>query len=1217
MIIRGNRTVRQALTESFKGIARPQVPGLATEASFFQQGAMPSTLDEYNKIFGTPEEFLENYRIFDQKYNGAIQDRLDLTRANRIEAKQVSQRRMINLDMLDYGTRDELSGFLKRDVFKLNEFIRGQGLFGFEIPSSNAYRATLRADIDTTGGIIHPAQLLMSNMTINYNPDKSGLESLSIGSRFQDHASLLDDWEKMSRVSATEPQRLIKQIDPFAGMTEGQKILTVDIESTGIHQGAQLRSFAAAIMQKETAGLSAPETVFSRHFASNQFNGISVPNLNGGTRRLNEFIAHFELASSSDALKMMGANPQGMGDNFLEGVGDLFHRMLEADKVAGHNIGYDLEMVFKTAQAQDNYAKFKHAGTGKTISELVDEFNEKSSRGNYIVDTLQSTRAYLYAEAQKLAGTGPDRQDKFIQALLSEDVMANVKLGGDVKYAGVTEFVTNTNFFELIERDPSSEAQRIIREVYRGSHIANTDVHLQSYIGKFLHEKAETGELKLKIMAERNGEITKQGSRLRERMLKSSAFTPTTNIASVEHMGQTTFDYLTGTQAGRRSMEVRASVTEAMRDIGFESINQNIPTAADIVGVDRYTDLQRVHGAGTAAFDEAIDEIRGTIRYSSKDSGFIFSTSQGSYKLKQAEAEAYIVQTLEQAKRDVNDTGIIGMQVSERFSRSVLADDRILNTGINFSTQSASENIRLMKDVSAMDTTGMSLLDKYSSVLGSAYEDLGIEYGSTGKLNSFAEAFKSGGFSSTLSRGVKDFTSNDAARLAEKFAAIGDPYAKILDPMSRAVSTGLAEATMPAMQNAARSRVAELSVMGQTEVLPTIGRTVEETMKGLKYLDYGKTFAEMGVWYGQSQNVMQVFSHSTSDRIAGSKIMIQPEIVQNVMQRAGLDSPMFLGFSQVSSTGRLNYVWDIARQSESNAARLFTENLFDLLASDTAEDQISDILKVDPSFLPEDIQKTITFARSITEPAERQTIIDSLADSIEQRGVVVGFEEGDEARGARRVLDQFGMTIENELRQGDRRFILEQSNITGVSSSSKYGNRRLAFSPLMDQKAIDIAGASGEFDTQIAQPLRSGQGPGVRAQVQMAEEIEAAGIGGDLAKLFERKRTGIKAGSLVDFYNNYKGKMGWAALGVAAAGVGYYISKRHRENALYEETLAQQPAEVNSQVRPMNSDIQSSMSMRPRYSDPLATAGVVGTLDRTKIGHTRMGNNKNSHLFGA
>jgi hypothetical protein len=42
--------------------------------------------------------------------------------------------------------------------------------------------------------------------------------------------------------------------------------------------------------------------------------------------------------------------------------------------------------------------------------------------------------------------------------------------------------------------------------------------------------------------------------------------------------------------------------------------------------------------------------------------------------------------------------------------------------------------------------------------------------------------------------------------------------------------------------------------------------------------------------------------------------------------------------------------------------------------------------------------------------------------------------------------------------------------------------------------------------------------------------------------------------------------------------------------------------------------------MQPQQSsfrrDPLTTAGVVGNLDRNKIGHYKMGAQKNAHLFG-
>jgi hypothetical protein len=41
----------------------------------------------------------------------------------------------------------------------------------------------------------------------------------------------------------------------------------------------------------------------------------------------------------------------------------------------------------------------------------------------------------------------------------------------------------------------------------------------------------------------------------------------------------------------------------------------------------------------------------------------------------------------------------------------------------------------------------------------------------------------------------------------------------------------------------------------------------------------------------------------------------------------------------------------------------------------------------------------------------------------------------------------------------------------------------------------------------------------------------------------------------------------------------------------------------------------SSQQVYSRIQDPLATAGVVGNLDRAKIGHTNMGSNKYDYLF--
>jgi len=81
----------------------------------------------------------------------------------------------------------------------------------------------------------------------------------------------------------------------------------------------------------------------------------------------------------------------------------------------------------------------------------------------------------------------------------------------------------------------------------------------------------------------------------------------------------------------------------------------------------------------------------------------------------------------------------------------------------------------------------------------------------------------------------------------------------------------------------------------------------------------------------------------------------------------------------------------------------------------------------------------------------------------------------------------------------------------------------------------------------------------------------------------------------------------------AAAGVGYKMAKKKNENDLYESTIEAQPVEQGQ--RPYG--IQEAMMNGRKSStrNPMATAGVVGNLDRNKVGHTKMGPNKHGNLF--
>jgi hypothetical protein len=103
---------------------------------------------------------------------------------------------------------------------------------------------------------------------------------------------------------------------------------------------------------------------------------------------------------------------------------------------------------------------------------------------------------------------------------------------------------------------------------------------------------------------------------------------------------------------------------------------------------------------------------------------------------------------------------------------------------------------------------------------------------------------------------------------------------------------------------------------------------------------------------------------------------------------------------------------------------------------------------------------------------------------------------------------------------------------------------------------------------------------------------------------------------MLEAFQNVKPKLGIAGAGLAIAGASYYMAKRHREKSLYNETMEIQPYENGRSTQYNNDSAAQFIDLSSRRSDPLKTAGVVGNLDRAKIGHTQMGNSKYDHLYG-
>ena len=160
----------------------------------------------------------------------------------------------------------------------------------------------------------------------------------------------------------------------------------------------------------------------------------------------------------------------------------------------------------------------------------------------------------------------------------------------------------------------------------------------------------------------------------------------------------------------------------------------------------------------------------------------------------------------------------------------------------------------------------------------------------------------------------------------------------------------------------------------------------------------------------------------------------------------------------------------------------------------------------------------------------------------------------------------------------------------------------------MDETAVVLSPFENAENTGLAMQLT----PAEMAARSSAQDKQAIGIANQLSDTIDESKTlrsgitselsSLKVGinyadrsrNVRQMYANYKKPVGLGLAAAAIVGAGYYMSGRAPRTDIYDPVPVQAYSQIN---------------------DPLATAGVVGNLDRSKIGHTRMGPNKYDYLY--
>jgi len=131
----------------------------------------------------------------------------------------------INLSLLTYDNQQALKQQFRKQVLRVDELFDQVGLPGMEFNSSNLYSALTKYDVE---GSAHPMSALLNRMFLNINPLKDGFEAINFGG---------------SNMLSTQSLRRTANAGNITP-ADTAKILTFDVETTGVTADSQVRQFA-------------------------------------------------------------------------------------------------------------------------------------------------------------------------------------------------------------------------------------------------------------------------------------------------------------------------------------------------------------------------------------------------------------------------------------------------------------------------------------------------------------------------------------------------------------------------------------------------------------------------------------------------------------------------------------------------------------------------------------------------------------------------------------------------------------------------------------------------------------------------------------------------------------------------------------------------------------------------------------------------------------
>lgn len=982
-------------------------------------------------------------------------------------------------------------------------------------------------------------------------------------------------------MSSVSLERALRQQNPDFTIGPNKSVMTIDVETTGTLNESQVRSFAGRV---DRPGQEVSE--FTASFINEQMDIASVSK-SGMSIRMSRFVAEAE--SGGRPVFEMGEQ----GQNFVAETKKLFNEMLNVDHISGHNALFDINKLSSTLNALDAFHMDEEAV--RLHGQLMEKINTEA---DFLIDTAETMRGYFKRKASDLIGESGDRASRIVSQTLGPEMLASIGIGGSTAPASVENITLNTNLLNLLETDSSPEAQKIVQKIASdsGSHVADFDVAIQASMEKY----RQSGQLDFRFNPEdgtvRGDPISEFEQYARNKILKSQAMVPTRDIASVMHASDASRQFL-------------------MSD---EGIRLGIFTAE---GMDLGLEAQQ----GYLKFDKGAQEFK-----------FYQFGSLDSMDVDQERATRYIRGNYQQAFNQgtgVESTIRVG-STTARVTRNVF-DEKILSTGINFIQQTKFDRINqtnmAMRSIGLITPADLAEPETLMRSLGLTQQQFGETQSIGSMLNRIGNAFRGINSANNL-RPAGSLADDVSQNYMINAARIGLPFTSI-DVSDRITSVGLSQITADigeaAGMNLTHARNAKLtSEMGLSYAkmssslrvgsispqgdLRSASRIIAPFQSLFEYTESIEDVDGINQVRAQSLRV-KAFTQTNEQMIAAgiSDNLLVDNIINSDFNRLTLS--FVQGTENVQS--RVNLVFGANNQLGDREARSLADYMLNNI--DNFRSTLESIDSADGS-LQASIRQAISMSGQLSSETteSRQRITAQLADHIKDRGIVIGnLAEGEEQVSLiNRLFQNQGIDITaNDVRLNNLAMrLVHADEKTGVMTLSAISDTAVDLmsgrnSALAQEESLDALNRTLKVESQLQDAANKRIAARTVLEAQNSSRTEQA------ISVGSRRIQESIATPMTDFYLKNKPKIGFAGLGIAVAGIGYYMAKKKRESDLYNETMRPQPTGPN--LGRSYTPQQESMVKSTRR-DPLVTAGVVGNLDRNKIGHTQMGPNKYNHLYG-